>query len=281
MVMLLRLAALAATATAAPSVDEAAADVRAAREALRAAEARLDAAQAQAAAVPAPTPAPTPEPALVGDGRGVYPSELPFLFMDLDDVQDPWGLMWPEASTMAADADFKPPPLPYDTGATVISVLPAWDFASSGDYEVYASNTTGWEPLSEPELDEPRPDRTTTRGADPYPECGREKTCPVSLLRYTTKDFVSYSPPHLSLYITNAPGGGGTPTVKSLARNDDTVRPTPPHPTPPHPPPSRHHHHAPMHRLKERSVRQGLYVLFACDEDSCSHTFTSTDHGIR
>ena len=226
MVMLLPLAALAATATAAPSVDEAAADVRAAREVLRAAEARLDAAQAAAvpAAAPlAPAPAPAPEPQVeVRDGGSPHPVELPFLFMDLDDVQDPWGLMWPEASTMAADADFKPPPLPYDTGATVISVLPAWDFASSGDYEVYASNTTGWEPLSEPEPDEPQPSRTT-RGADPYPGCGREKTCPVSLLRYTTKDFVSYSAPHLSLYITNAPGGGGTPTVKSLARNDDTV----------------------------------------------------------
>ena len=241
MVMLLPLAALAATATAAPSVDEAAADVRAAREVLRAAEARLDAAQA-AAAVPAaaplaPAPAPAPEPQVeVRDGGSPHPVELPFLFMDLDDVQDPWGLMWPEASTMAADADFKPPPLPYDTGATVISVLPAWDFASSGDYEVYASNTTGWEPLSEPEPDEPQPSRTT-RGADPYPECGREKTCPVSLLRYTTKDFVSYSAPHLSLYITNAPGGGGTPTVKSLARNDDTVN-SPPHPSLPAAPPS-------------------------------------------
>ena len=62
-------------------------------------------------------------------------------------------------------------------------------------------------------------------------------TCPVSLLRYTTKDFVSYSAPHLSLYITNAPGGGGTPTVKSLARNDDTVN-SPPHPSLPAAPPS-------------------------------------------
>ena len=61
--------------------------------------------------------------------------------------------------------------------------------------------------------------------------------CPVSLLRYTTKDFVSYSAPPLSLYITNAPGGGGTPTVKSLARNDDTVN-SPPHPSLPAAPPS-------------------------------------------
>ena len=86
-----------------------------------------------------------------------------------------------------------------------------------------------------------------TAHATKYPECGRSKTCPVSLLRYITTDFVTYSSPHLSLYIPDIPqGSGGTPTVKSLARNEDT----------------------------------GLYVLFSCYKGSCEHTFTSTDNGL-
>eukprot|EP01043_Picozoa_sp_COSAG02_P029919 COSAG02_NODE_1883_length_10535_cov_4.902070_10_plen_480_part_00 len=176
----------------------------------------------------------------------------PFLFMDEHDVQDAWGLMWPKASTLAPDPQFRPPPLPYSSGATVVSVIPATDFNVSGEYEVYASNTTGWEPLAQPDLDtdrgaelEPEPEQ---QDAHPkYPECGRKRSCPVSLLRYTTKDFTNYSPPHLSLFIPDDPvGSGGTPTVKSIARNDHT----------------------------------GLYVLFACYMGSCEHTFTSTNAGL-
>lgn len=200
--------------------------------------------------------------ALVGGGGGVgvgvasmpkpKPLAEPFLFMDLQDVQDPWGLMWPQASTLAPDANFRAPPLPYASGATVVSVLPATDFNVSGVYEVYASNTTGWEPLAQPDVDEdqqPEPEPALEQDAThpEYPECGREKTCPVSLLRFTTKDFASYSPPHLSLFIPDDPiGSGGTPTVKSIARNDHT----------------------------------GLYVLFACYMGSCKHTFTSTNAGF-
>lgn len=131
-------------------------------------------------------------------------------------------------------------------------MLPATDFNVSGEYEVYASNTTGWEPLGQPDMeepDDPEPEpEPEQRGAHPqYPECGRERSCPVSLLRYTTKDFISYSPPHLSLFIPDDPvGSGGTPTVKSIARNDHT----------------------------------GLYVLFACYMGSCKHTFTSTNAGL-
>lgn len=82
------------------------------------------------------------------------PGQLPFLFMDLEDVGDRWGMMWPEAKSLAPDARFRPPlGLHFDTGATVVSVIPSRNFASSKEYEIYASNTTGWEPLMEPEDD--------------------------------------------------------------------------------------------------------------------------------
>ena len=225
------------------SKDALQAEVHAAEQALANAEATLLAARARAARASGSSVASMPKP---------KPLTEPLLFMDLQDVQDPWGLMWAEASTLAPDEKYRPPPLPYDSGATVVSVLPARDFSVSGEYEVYASNTTGWEPLAEPESDsgepaESEPQLERVRGGPKYPECGRESTCPVSLLRYTTKDFLHYSPPHLSLHIPDDPiMSGGTPTVKSIARNDDT----------------------------------GLYVLFACYMGSCSHTFTSTTEGM-
>ena len=236
------------TAAAVHPVHKAAADVRTAQEALRAAEAQLHRTRAHYDS--------NTDAATAASGRPV-PQELPFLFMDLEDVQDPWGMMWPQAGTMAPDLDYQPPALPYTSGATVIGVLPARDFESSGEWEVYASNTTGWEPLGEPEtevMEEPEPEpepepEGVSGGPHPkYPECGRGATCPVSLLRYTTTNFRTYSAPHLSLFISDTPvGSGGTPTVKSIARNDET----------------------------------GLYVLFACYHGSCSHTFTSTTRGLN
>jgi hypothetical protein len=240
-------AGLSASAGAASSSKDAAplqAEVHAAEQALAEAEATLLAARARASGAGGSSVASMPKP---------EPLTEPLLFMDLQDGEDPWGLMWAEASTLAPDAKYRPPPLPYDSGATVVSVLPARDFNVSGEYELYASNTTGWEPLAEPDSDsgepepEPEPQLERVRSGPKYPECGRENTCPVSLLRYTTKDFLHYSPPHMSLRIPDDPiMSGGTPTVKSIARNDDT----------------------------------GLYVLFACYMGSCSHTFTSMTEGM-
>eukprot|EP00040_Diaphanoeca_grandis_P030981 m.184414 g.184414 ORF g.184414 m.184414 type:complete len:512 (+) comp32187_c0_seq2:119-1654(+) len=120
----------------------------------------------------------------------------PLLFMDLVDTSDAWGLLEPTANTVVANASYRPPPLNYSLGSQVLSVIVSASDANV--FEVYVENTTGWEPLV---------DNVRTKG---YHDC--------SLLRYTTADFVNYSPPHVSLLL---PGCAGTPTMKSIARNED------------------------------------------------------------
>ena len=69
----------------------------------------------------------------------------PMLFMDLDDLEDGWGLLEPVANTVAISNELRPPPdLPFAAGALVIAVIEA---ESPGTFEVYGENTTGWEPL--------------------------------------------------------------------------------------------------------------------------------------
>jgi hypothetical protein len=112
--------------------------------------------------------------------------------MDKTDLDSPWGLLVPKASTLAPSTGLLvPPPLHYDTGSLVIAVLPS--LADPAIFEVYASNTTGAEPLAS----------------------GHENI-PVSLLRYTTTDFVHYSTPRVVLNVI----GEGTPTMKCIARDN-------------------------------------------------------------
>ena len=75
-------------------------------------------------------------------------SHTPMLFMDMDDIEDGWGLIEPVASTVAPHHLLRPPPMPYHLGSLVIAVFPST--TSPGVFEVYGENTTGWEPLGSP-----------------------------------------------------------------------------------------------------------------------------------
>ena len=121
------------------------------------------------------------------------------LFMGLQDTHEGWGLLQARAPTLAPNRSYSPPPVDYAAGSLVIAVLP-----SVGDptlYEVYAENTTGNEPLG-------------------FRRRTSEEDSNTSLLRFTTRDFVSYSAPHRALTLE----GGGTPSMKSIARDDVTGR---------------------------------------------------------
>lgn len=120
----------------------------------------------------------------------------PMLFMDLNDVVHPWGLVEEVANTVQANASFSPPPhLDFRGGALVIAVIES--ASDPGSFEVYAENTTGWEPLD-----------ASGGGVGGTHDC--------TLLRYTTADFNSYSAPHAALAISPC---SGTPTMKSIARS--------------------------------------------------------------
>lgn len=118
----------------------------------------------------------------------------PLLFMDLVDTRGAYGLIEATASIVVANSNYNAPDLDYNAGALVIAVLPS--ASDAGTFEVYAENTTGWEPLA------------AHVGEGGHHEC--------ALLRYTTKDFKQYSPAHTALVL---PSCSGTPTFKSIARS--------------------------------------------------------------
>lgn len=155
-----------------------------------------------------------------------YTTPEPFLFMDLKDTHQPWGVLVPTASTLAPNAPFASPQLSYETGSLVIAVLPS--LSDPATFEVYCSNTTGNEPLD---------------GAHPCSGWMTKKECKVkgtgcdwqnnhcatkeypglynTLLRYTTIDFVHYSVPKVVLNLANETKLG-TPLLKCIARDDQT-----------------------------------------------------------
>ena len=137
---------------------------------------------------------------------GTDPFE-PLLFMDMQDVSDAWGLIEPVANTVEPNGSFSPPPMvDFPGGSLVIAVIAS--VTSVGIFEVYAENTTGWEPLV----------GGGTRG-DPSGAEGAVRSSGIhncALLRYTTTDFVHYSTPVIALRIV---GCSGTPTMKSIARS--------------------------------------------------------------
>ena len=78
----------------------------------------------------------------------------PMLFMDTEDTADGWGLMEPQASSVQPNAAYRPPPLPYQLGSLVISVMESasrpgsWEVYAPGSWEVYARGSRprrrGW-----------------------------------------------------------------------------------------------------------------------------------------
>lgn len=118
----------------------------------------------------------------------------PLLFMDLNDVEDPYGLVEEVANTVEANnLSLSPPPLPFSLGAQVFAVIESENLP--GTFEVYADNTTGWEPI--------------------LGEVGGYHDC--TLLRFTTTDFKVYSKAQVVLTIDSC---SGTPTMKSIARSN-------------------------------------------------------------
>jgi hypothetical protein len=165
---------------------------------------------------------------------GVAPTAFePLLFMDLQDVADGVGLLEPVASTVVSSLLLRPPPLPYDTGALVIAVIES--AVQTGTFEVYTENTTGWEPQYRTRSNMPP---HSGLPAAVLPSVGASHNC--TLLRFLTKDFVSYSEPHVALSV---PGCAGTPTIKSIAATPNgglCVPPPPPALPPALPPPAAH-----------------------------------------
>jgi hypothetical protein len=156
---------------------------------------------------------------------------LPQLFMDTQDALDHWGLLVPTPGRLSAGSSVaarRPPPLYYDAGAEVLAILPALDrngrALRPATWEVFAANTTGWEPLAAEE--------TAGRGSENA--CGNTSLpgvgtsyahCAVTLLRYETKDFTDYTEPAAVMgyppgYTHAGDDAFGTPTLKSMARDD-------------------------------------------------------------
>eukprot|EP01052_Picozoa_sp_SAG31_P044342 SAG31_NODE_7694_length_1615_cov_1.551451_2_plen_422_part_01 len=151
---------------------------------------------------------------------------LPQLFSDVDDAHDPWGLLVPRAGTLKTGSSVsgrRPPSLDYNLGAEVLAVLPVLGVAGKPlrppAWEVYCANATGWEPL---------PSKQQIWGQPPHNDnsCGNvsQSTCAVTLLRYITSNFVSYSQPAIVLSYPSDMSAFGTPTLKSLARDDHSGR---------------------------------------------------------
>eukprot|EP01045_Picozoa_sp_COSAG04_P008612 COSAG04_NODE_481_length_13663_cov_9.055662_3_plen_198_part_00 len=140
-----------------------------------------------------------------------------------------WGLLDPAPNQVAPSTLYRPPPGDYTHGDTVIGVLEAQ--GHPGTWEVYLEHANGTEPL---------------QGAGGGLGAAEQNGW-VSLLRFETRDFVSYSPARQVLYLRS----GGTPTLKSIARDS-----------------------------------RGLYVMFSTlDADvgegaGGDHSFLSTDRGL-
>jgi hypothetical protein len=151
-----------------------------------------------------------------------------FLFMDREDLHQPWGVLVPTASTLSSNVSFAPPKLSYNDGSLVIAVLPS--IADSSIFEVYCSNTTGNEPV---------PVSKSSQGCETWSDkedCTKAhcdwqnghcvtKEYPGTgdtLVRYTTTDFMHYSTPNMVLDLANETKKLGTPLIKCIVRNDQT-----------------------------------------------------------
>ena len=156
-----------------------------------------------------------------------------FLFMDREDVHQPWGVLIPMASTLERNVSFTPPDLSYQSGSVVIAVLPSLpSVADAATFEVYCSNTTGNEPLpaAGAPFDEPCSEWRTKKDCEKAKCDWQNDNCVTkeypgrvdTLVRYTTTDFMTYSAPVVVLNLANETKKLGTPLLKCIARNDQT-----------------------------------------------------------
>ena len=137
-------------------------------------------------------------------------SPLPLLFMDkANDALQPWGLQRVVPNAVAVDPAFTAPPSNYSGGAISTAAI----VGASGEFEVYVAAGNPGEPLP------------AAQAAAFVDAMGIAPPGGVSVLRFTTSDFVSWSAPLLSLYLAVGSGGSvGTDvwTVKSIDRDPDS-----------------------------------------------------------
>jgi len=132
----------------------------------------------------------------------------PLLFMDVSDVSDMWGLIQPRASPVELATDLSPPSLNYRGGAVVFGAIAS--ASQAGVFELYAANTTGFEPIS---------GQQQSQHASQRDWAARKFT--VEVMRFTTQDFRAYSLPSVCLTFSSGgdPNPYTLPTVKSVVRN--------------------------------------------------------------
>ena len=139
---------------------------------------------------------------------------VPQLFMDLQsDLVRPWGLLEPRPTALVANTSLTRPPANFSAGATVIASFST--LGSPGEYEIFVAVGRPGEPLQRGGAADNKPP------PPPAPPGG------VAVQRFTTNDFMHYSPPVTVLYLPNnspegdvSTGDGGIWTVKSMDRNE-------------------------------------------------------------
>eukprot|EP01045_Picozoa_sp_COSAG04_P003528 COSAG04_NODE_144_length_22941_cov_54.823614_14_plen_154_part_00 len=147
----------------------------------------------------------------------------PQLFMDpaTDVGDDSWGLMVGRPTALTPDARLALPPVNYTAGATVFAAFTTR--ADPTEYEVFVASGRPGEPL--------------------LGSTQRDQPGGVSVDRFTTSDFMTYSKPVTVLFLPNAPSDKPPPPPPSVgqerARLGDgaiwTVTPPPPPHTHTHP----------------------------------------------
>eukprot|EP00946_MAST-07B_sp_MAST-7B-sp1_P004567 g4567.t1 len=124
------------------------------------------------------------------------------LIADVGDVDVSFGLVLPQANTVALDQAFQPPPGSYNAGSMVVAMMHSQETA--GTYEVYTVNSTGNIPIQS------RVNRSEA-GALHGSEQG------MCLYRWTTTDFQKYAGGDCLLYFEKS----GLSDIKTIARDDE------------------------------------------------------------
>lgn len=125
-----------------------------------------------------------------------------------NDALSPWGLQRVVPNAVAVDPAFTAPPANYSGGAISTAAI----VGANGVYEVYVAAGNPGEPLP------------AAQAAAVVDALGIAPPGGVSVLRFTTSDFVSWSQPLLSLFLAVGSGGpkGTDWTVKSIDRDPST-----------------------------------------------------------
>ena len=142
--------------------------------------------------------------------QGVH--SLPLLMMTKSDVLQPWGRILEKANSAQRMPDLTAPKCNYTGGATATG---AFKNLLEPGYEVFVV-------VGRP--GEPQPLFTTSKSSS----VNADPTDGVSVERYTTTDFISWSGPVSVLFLENGSGkpknenDGSIWTVKSMARNEQS-----------------------------------------------------------